>query len=722
MAIHLVPDTPESFMESIPPTLSPLTMASLESTTQRRDGFLAVLESLRPTLTERDKTVLDRVLSSNVDETSVFNALISEGIIRPSQLPQLGTFSSVEDVSSESEASDVQHSSSTKVKTSKNPVKLVPETKASHTSVKKWMENVYKEYVLESNRPELVVIIKSIAQSARAKGMSITEMEKTLIDLGLLTAKDIEKVRERFAIKRRKKEKTVAETKTSTLTHAISDPKTSTGLKTPGQYSRPTNDYPTLPTSTATTDIPRISTNPPLRLSDMRGPSSAPSAPKVAAVPIITNQRRAAIAQALPRGRGEVNLIPTILSWPEDQIARKILMAAGRPIPNEEAMPLNSDLDVIRNSWPQLGTAELTTLKWDLVDPPKVDVATAIKEKLAVTRRGRPRNVDRPRSVNNTKQVNQTRPKISLDSVANAPFVVRKWRPVTISWASSKLGTSSIVQKALKKQPINVNLPNFTDNQHSSSSTSNLADTILLPPQLPQPTQSMPQPSATYFGISVTGTARPADTQKKGEPGSVTAIEPNPPDSDSKNTSRRTLPQVVHKSDNDSPNPEPPKAFIQSAQSTPGKMLPQVVITSPSPRRSAPPPAVVRHDNNDLITTPSKRTSLQQSMISPSSPDKRSKPSNPHFNDADLTTIASTTPPNTANHSGQELPSSSTKFSSQKPVKMLEKYKSYPCRWRACHTNLPSFGALEQHILKVHGKPDPRTKVFPTYFETHDRL
>jgi hypothetical protein len=39
-------------------------------------------------------------------------------------------------------------------------------------------------------------------------------------------------------------------------------------------------------------------------------------------------------------------------------------------------------------------------------------------------------------------------------------------------------------------------------------------------------------------------------------------------------------------------------------------------------------------------------------------------------------------------------------------------YKSYHCRWQACHAELHSFDTLEQHVLKVHGKPDKKTKVF----------
>jgi hypothetical protein len=38
-------------------------------------------------------------------------------------------------------------------------------------------------------------------------------------------------------------------------------------------------------------------------------------------------------------------------------------------------------------------------------------------------------------------------------------------------------------------------------------------------------------------------------------------------------------------------------------------------------------------------------------------------------------------------------------------------YKSYPCQWQGCSAELHSFDTLEQHVHKVHGRPDRQAQV-----------
>jgi hypothetical protein len=163
--------------------------------------------------------------------------------------------------------------------------------------------------------------------------------------------------------------------------------------------------------------------------------------------------------------------------------------------------------------------------------------------------------------------------------------------------------------------------------------------------------------------------------------------------------------KTVRKSSAQSTPPQP------IAHSTPSRrMTPQVVIISPR-RRVTPPIAILDDDEQSPIRGQStRRNSSRQSTI----------PRRPIMGNKSVSTPTSARrqPPvviplnNT--ESSSESPESTPDNSPKKSKSPLELgYKSYPCRWETCSAELHSFDTLEQHVLKVHGKPDRKTKVRP---------
>ena len=429
--------------------------------------------------------------------------------------------------------------------------------------------------------------------------------------------------------------------------------------------------------------------------------TSDPSAPQVhQRRPRKLRSDKAIIARALP-DRADLDLSNTITSWPENQIARNILIAAGRDIPGEETAPLNADFESIKNTWPELKKADLRTLEWDVIDPPKVDLLAAIRKTLEITQR-LPKDFMKPGRGRGRPPTN-TAWRLSL---------------IPSSSPSTQLGVGEVTK------------PKDIDN-HSLSG--------------PFETQPLDFPPPTLTGNGMTGTTTGTVSTRGGDSpgGSNSMLRRQSSHSASPATPRLSVPKPVSttstpatpKKRGRKPKSDLPKTPVQITEVTPRKLTPQVVIITP--RKTTTPEAVVITDDDVIDITPTKssgknatrrqsKTSslIKRNSVSPiaKSTAKRSatigltkrvqhaKQTPKRTSVIDLTTATPLAIPLNPTDSSDDEPPQFTP-TPPKPVKKQAGYKSYPCRWQACQAELHSFDTLEQHVIKIHGKPVPLTNV-----------
>lgn len=470
-----------------------------------------------------------------------------------------------------------------------------------------------------------------------------------------------------------------------------------TGTKAAGEVKTSTQDPP--PTNDTTSDVPRTfngsnqanenadpNPNGYVPIPPTSGPNgtqnsnSAPFAPKIKKRRGKLPQEKT-IAHALPYNLNDMNLHPHISSWPINQIARTILIAAGKDIPNEEATrPLNMGLESLKTTWPQLKNAELTTLEWDVIDPPPVDMLTAVRRKLEVM-----------------KNSSATR-----DPFAQPPTMGSLPKTVP-SYATPRTNTNV------------VDFTKFRDIDNGSS-----FEPITIPPL----------PALSQNGSEVSGTS--ASKRKRGRPRKV--LPTMVPEGKPLNELEKSM---FHRS------PSSSKAIPKSAPTTPiqntpnstTKLTPQVIITPT--KTTTPVAAIVIDDDDDVMDiTPMKRT-RRRSTSSPLAKRATASPitrrtTSPTAKRRTASPVAKRTSSPLTKHSPiskkdipPTIPLDTTDSSSsdecpiiltpspENPTKRDIGYKSYPCKWQNCHADLHSFETLEQHVLKIHGKFEPKTNVSP---------
>ena len=508
----------------LPLTSSHQSLQTLQGSNTQRETLIAALKSIRPPLTERESSAIDRLFSLNLNQKSLFAALVVENIIPSESLGQLRTvFTSIDGILSGSIAPPAQyhcplplsssddtpaqtktpppnsslkqsHSAPLKPEsTSTMPKPLTkqtqftpPKSSSKQTApptttppsrrlqlpmpspiLKERITKLFLQYAMETQRPECVGSITSLAKTAK----TIFQLETAMKDQGIFSAQEIAKVEQRAVMELRKERENVQSSQSSS-NHAMSEigetslenissltaqiTKDSSAQKIGAPHVKPVSENPATKGSNVSTlsatnvqkanagspsDVitasqaptaqnptakrgkqPKVGTatqNPTTDASNqianglnpMNGPNindvttSTNGTPSSSSVPngkddITSNpsapqvqQRRArklksetaVIAQALPH-RDDLDLSKTIASWPENQIARNILIAAGREIPGEETAPLNEEFESIKVTWPELKKADLRTLEWDVIDPPRVDLFTAMRKTLETAR------------------------------------------------------------------------------------------------------------------------------------------------------------------------------------------------------------------------------------------------------------------------------------------------------------------------------------------------
>lgn len=422
---------------------------------------------------------------------------------------------------------------------------------------------------------------------------------------------------------------------------------------------------------------------------------SDPSAPLVQQRrPRKLRVEKSIIAQAVPC-RADLDLSNTIASWPENQIARNILIAAGREIPGRDSSPLNEEFECIKTTWPELKKADLRTLEWDIIDPPRVDLLAAIRKTLEITKK-LPKNF---------MKSGRGRPPINRSSLNRSSF------PSTQSGAGEFTKYNGIDNSSssepLKTQPLDVPPPMFTGNGVAETATT-----------------SMSTPGGNSPGGFGTGTLR-RQSSHSASPVAPGRCVPNPPSTISTPTTPTTRGRK--------PKSDLAKTPVQITEVTPRKVTPQIVITSPKKSTTMPCDSIADDDTTDITPTKSswknalprqsattrlvKRTSTspiakniqkRSSLLDLRKEVLRAKRTPSLASTIDLkTTIPPAIPLNSADSSDDE-PLISTP---PKPVKKQTGYKSYPCRWQACRAELHSLDTLEKHVTKVHGNRDPATNV-----------
>jgi hypothetical protein len=829
------PTTKKSDLKQIPPlTSSQQSLQEVQEPNTERETLLAALKSIRPPLTERESSAINRLFSLNLNQKSLFAALVVENIIPSESLGQFRTiFASIEAILFGSIAPPAQYhcplplpssdntpaqtktpppnsslnqsdsaplkpeSTSTMPKPSTTQTQSTPPKSSPKQTVppattppsrrlqlpmpspilKERITKLFLQYAMETQRPECIGSITSLAKTAK----TIFQLETAMKDQGIFSAQEIAKVEQRAVMELRKERENVQSSQ-STSNDAMSEigetslenissltvqlAKDSSAQKIGAPHVKPVSENAATKVSNvdtvSATNVQKANTGSP---SDVITASQAPTAqdhiakrsnqtkvrsatqnPRTDASNQIANglnpmnapnindtttstngtpsnsfvgngkeditsnpsapqvqQRRArklksesaVIAQALPN-RSDLDLSKTIASWPENQIARNILIAAGREIPGEETAPLNEEFESIKVTWPELKKADLRTLEWDLIDPPRVDLVTAMRKTLESARGLLKDSMTSGRGRGGP-------------SIKSSPLVPSSL-PSTQSGTDETSKLSDIDNRSsyepVKTQQLNLPPP--------MSSEKGLIGTA---------TGSASAPG----GISPGGLGRGRLRSQSSLSVSPVAPIPSVPKPPSTTSTPGTHDQK--------PKSHLPTTAVQIAEVTPTKLTPQVVDAPPP--KSTTPATVSVADDDVIDVTPTKPSSKNASPRESArnrrvkrntpSPITKSTPKRSTVNNLTKdvpratrtpkrtpaidrkTIIPLATPLNQTDSSDNEFPRFTP--TPPEPVKNQAGYNYYSCRWQACGAELDCFDTLERHIIKVHGKPDPVTNV-----------
>ena len=779
---NLLPNRPEYNQVTQPSSIAPSTSQSQQSQQQLHQQSQTTLNllSLFPRLLRllgphAPVQILLSLLTRSPNLTILLAHLVSHRFITPSQVPFL---------------------QAQLTKPSDDEPNVPPHVRDNALIV-----GILHRYVLETRRPELAATINDIVLGSGAD--AIPEVMAELKSRGLFSDRDFEAVQQRI-------NNVMAQLRAK-------------GVRNEGGIDLVSKSV----GHTSSTIHPVAAANPPLRtvfkVHGIAKQQSEPSKPHTSlstvapTMSLVPSQRKAVIAYAME----EKDLSAQIASWPVDQIARNVLLAAGRAVPFETGPRLNESLECLTTTWRQLKRADLKTLQWDVIDPPKsgarqyTSATTPTATPNPVVAEPEPASINLPVTVETeakdveittlgtevtkppTPELAMSETDVSVPVNGNKKGRPRKHErtnvqanggtsavPVEISSdgtntpasiASSKSSTSKAKKPKNPPQRLQATAPSSIKDidtqdpflppyfvpprntspglaavsnaeslaKSSSASTSKViqfrksseidafsAATPYLgqPFPLVQSTDPAPIPVTSTLTTDIA----PISPTPAMSPPTITPSDPASSVGLGKSMFRRTVTHTTI------PGPKPPvetttpikPVALDFGEYTPPtrKTVPQVVIISPA-KRMTPRAAIVSEDDGVVDVTPSKpstaskRSSQRPTTKSKSSLSTRksSRPtaqrtiprSTPRKGVIDLTAtttaMATAIPLEATSSSEDESPSPTAAIAEDE--KSVAINHSYPCRWRNCHADLHSFETLQQHVLKVHGKPDPKTKV-----------
>lgn len=372
---------------------------------------------------------------------------------------------------------------------------------------------------------------------------------------------------------------------------------------------------------------------------------------------------RSTIALSLPKTAktGTVPLLVSILSWPTDQIARTVLLAAGRPVPGEEAPRLNADFEVLKERFCRdFKFAELSTVEWDVIDPPAPGMRTV-----------------KPVETSPVATPPQVKSAVAVESNVKGP------------------GGNDLIGTPFKKFS-EIDAEDESSHDHVPLSELFTDMSILTefrppdPASAPVSSTALPPLGKSMFVRKPRGRLR--KDSKASNPAPPTAMNLLTP----------------------SPQRPTPKTTPQVIIYTPRKTEPRIT-----------PPAAMLHDGDLEVNTPtvSKRRAPSSSITSPVTrrTPKRARTTAQPIDLTKTDSDESTSLNGNSSNLATDIPSSKTSSASDAKSKAKGStangrpaagtFTSFSCRWKGCSADLHNFETLEQHIFKVHGKAS-RTKIF----------
>ena len=658
------------------PDLTKPSVPQASTDVNNTSAIVSALFVIRGPLNSRESEAISRIISLGFHDENLFKALVLERIVQQNQLPRLKTvYDLYKDAPSATQSTttttlfqSVQTSKpianppATSISTTKHntvqPLQQPPKidlppalgnvsTSLSSSALPKspsnrtltpsdrWILETMREYAQATGRPHHIGIINRFVKSAPSPiGASVPDL---MISSNLWHEQDLREFKAFGKLKS-------GQTQQATGNVAAGDLGRMTTMSS-GPTPALSNRNVLSSSSYSTTNVPAA--NIPKRSAEKKTRTEKKANGQLTPADLQTTAGRARklthqkIALAIPETRSQ--LLATINSWPRDQIARNVLIAAGRVIPGEESKPrYNQEYEPLREKIKSLKFAELSTIDWDVIDPPLGP--------------GEGRDL-----------------RMLGGSVK---------RPIETSDLG---GTSAMSGVASSSVPDAAHYGNFIGKPLLGpipSTTSLIKST-----QYPLPTTI----SSSQSGTSMLVRNGPGNSHRH-----ASAIVSKPP----------------------IPSPATPtKPVAQSPNRPPSekKLTPQVVIITPRKSRVTPPAAIVRDDRNDV--TPTKPALAKRPAPSSSTASlvgrtpKRARTTSETIG----LTKSNNNEPFLLDPGGDSDDESQNKFtlspSKRKSGKTASAFTSIACRWKECSADLHSFETLEQHVLKVHGKP-PKTKVF----------
>ena len=650
-------------------------------------AILSALNAHRGPLNRRENEAISRIMSLGFDSENLFKALVLEKIVRQDQVPHLketyDIYKAAPFVKPEASARSTTTTTLSQPVPQANPIVNLPATSISTTkptalqhlqqpsktdstaipkpqpdltltSTDQWVLETMREYARGTGRTHHIPIIDRFAKSA--KSPFSTSMPALMIKNRFWHDHDLQEFKAFGKLK-------VTQMQQPRGNVVAGDFETKTNMSS--EPAATLSNQNVLPSSfSSTRNAP--SANVPKQTVEKKTPTEK----KTDRQPISTGSkttsnrpRRAThqkVALALPETGSQ--LLAIINSWPRDQIARNILIAAGRVIPGDESRRrYNQDYELLKEKFKQLKYAELRTIDWDVIDPP----------------RGKEGRRD-------------------LGMLGGSVE-----RPIDISDCEVTLATSGLGRFAEIEDKRSVD-------SRDLSSVKGLKKAVHDDNSIGKPPFG-PIPSATHLTKSKQSPF--AGTISSSQLGKNMFIRNVPG-----NTGRRTSATA---SKAPIPLPTTPiKPVTQSPNGPPStkKLTPQVVIVTPRKSRVTPPAAIVRNDDMDVTPTKpvlGKRPAPSSSSASPVAlrTPKRARTGSETVdltNSNDDKAILLNADDNSDDESQKEFTASPNKRKAEKATSALT---SFACRWKGCSADLHSRETLEQHVLKVHGKPS-KTKVF----------
>ena len=400
------------------------------------------------------------------------------------------------------------------------------------------------------------------------------------------------------------------------------------------------------------------------------------------------------IGRSLPYNNPNVDLKAIAASLSVDDIARSVLVAAGREVPGKTGESrLNREFEILPSSFKK---AELSTLNWDVLDPPQMSVADSVAKKLKM--------FDSPKDI---PDKGPGRPRKSLTSNATEPIVIEDdSEPMEVDHApGSAAPMQTASSNSSRTQPPGLAYLPFANVPSAGDSQSRLGKSIFRRQASPASTASSTAPKA----LTPPPVTRPtAFTPVNSSTSTTKPITPNPRPENAKMTLYGAPPRPM-------PSAPPPTAPTKPIATEPTTKLThrvEIPILTP-PKRQTTPPAAIIDEQAD------QKARIRYSSSTPSN-DKRITPY------ANRTGVAASSPAssllsplkssavplNATDSSDDESEGEQTNGVGKKTDKAEQSYHIYKCKWIGCTAELHSFENLEHHVLKVHGKADRNSKVF----------